>query len=139
MDTLYSEVTLHSGVIDAIHKTKHNNIMDSENVLRCRGRLENAKLTEGAKMPILIPKKDSYTQMLIERTQRNLFHDGVSQTRSLVRQKYWIPHGRTAMKAVLLKCSICRHYEGGPYKMPTMPPLPTKRGFSIYAIFTQWC
>ena len=64
--------------------------------------------------------------MLIERKHRNSFHVGVSQTLSLVRQKYWMPHGRSAVKAILLKCSICRHYEGGPYKMPTMPPLPTK-------------
>ena len=126
---------LHFGdVIDAIQKNKCNNLkqqlgiyLDRKNILRCRGRLENAELTEGARLPVLLPKGDKCTQLLIDRIHRNSLHVGASQTLSLIRQKYWIPQGRSAVRAALLKCSVCRHYEGGPYKMPSMPPLPTKR------------
>ena len=126
---------LHYGdVISALQNNRKCNIIqqlgiykDSKNILRCRGRLENADLTEGARLPVLLPKHDKYTSLLIEKVHKNSLHVGVSQTLSLVRQKYWITQGRSAVKAVLQKCSICRHYEGGPYKMPPMPPLPTKR------------
>ncbi|MEW8544134.1 MAG: hypothetical protein AB2693_11425, partial [Candidatus Thiodiazotropha sp.] len=121
-------------IIHSILSNKPNNVrfqlgvyLDNENILRCHGRLENAELTEGARIPILLPKSDRFTQLLIERTHGHSLHVGVSQTLALVRQKYWIPRGRSAVKAVLLKCSVCRHSEGGPYKMPSMPPLPTKR------------
>ena len=126
---------LHYGdVISALQNNRKCNIIqqvgiykDSKNILRCRGRLENADLTEGARLPVLLPKHDKYTSLLIEKVHKNSLYVGVSQTLSLVRQKYWITQGRSAVKAVLQKCSICRHYEGGPYKMPPMPPLPTKR------------
>ena len=56
-----------------------------------------------------------------------LLHTGVSQTLSLMRQKYWITQGRSAVRKVLLSCTTCRRHEGGPYRMPLMPPLPAER------------
>ena len=99
----------------------------SEHILRCHGRLNHAELAEGARLPILLPKLDRYTSLLIEKIHRNSLHVGVSQTLSFVRQNYWIPQGRSVVKGVMQKCSICRRHEGGPYSMPSMPPLPTHR------------
>ena len=45
----------------------------------------------------------------------------------MIRQNYWIPHGRTEVRKVLQNCITCRRIEGGPYKMPVMPPLPKER------------
>ena len=108
-------------VIHAILENKRNNIkeqrgvyLDSEDIMRCRGRLENADLTQRARLPVLLPKTANYTTLVIDRAHRNSLHAGVSQTLSLIRQRYWIPGGRSAVKSVLLKCSVCRHYEGGP-------------------------
>ena len=134
MWTRYVQQLHYGDIIESIHNSKHNNMksqlgiyLDHENILRCRGRLENAELSEGARLPMLLPKGDRYTNLLINRTHRKSFHAGVSQTLALVRQKYWIPQGRSAVRAVILGCSVCRHHEGGPYKMPNMPPLPAKR------------
>lgn len=44
-----------------------------------------------------------------------------------IRHKYWIPQGRAIVRSVLHSCLICRRYEGGPYQMPSMPPLPSIR------------
>ena len=46
---------------------------------------------------------------------------------SQVRYKYWIPHGRAAVKSVIQSCLVCRRHEGGPTKLPSMSPLPGKR------------
>ena len=106
-------------VIDTIQKNKCNNIkqqlgiyLDRKYILGCRGRVENVELTKGARLPVLIPRGDKFTQLLIDRIHRNSLHIGASQTLSLIRQKYWIPQGHSAVRAVLLKCSVCRHYEG---------------------------
>ena len=58
--------------------------------------------------------------------QRQL-HSGVSQTLSQIIYKYWLPHGRATVGAVIRHCTICRRHEGGPYKMPVMAPLPKSR------------
>ncbi|CAC5354904.1 unnamed protein product [Mytilus coruscus] len=121
-------------VMIAIKENKSHNlvgqlglIVDQKNVIRCIGRLEAAQLSEGAKTPILLPKKNKVTELLIENMHRKYFHVGVSQTLSAMRQTYWIPQGRSEVKRVLRKCTICKRCEGGPYKMPLMPPLPKKR------------
>ena len=56
-----------------------------------------------------------------------MFHSGVSQTLCKLRYRLWIPHGRSIVRTVLNRCRICRRAEGGPYKMPPMAPLPSKR------------
>ena len=63
-------------------------------------------------------------------------HTGFAHTLSLIRQKYWIPQGQSSLKKVLKRCTLCRRHEGGPYKMPLMPPIPTER-VSVAVPFTN--
>ncbi|XP_060570805.1 uncharacterized protein LOC132729079 [Ruditapes philippinarum] len=121
-------------VYDAIKNEKKNNLriqfglfIDEKGLLRCKGRLENADLTESAKHPVLLPKKDRLTYLVIDKMHKDLLHSGVSQTLAYTRQRFWIPHGRAVVKSVLHVCSTCRRFDGGPYKIPQMPPLPTSR------------
>ena len=67
---------------------------------------------------------------------RKALHTGIAQTLSLVRQKFWIPQGRSIVRKILRACKICQKHEGGPYNMPLMPPLPTER-VSVAASFTN--
>ena len=92
--------------------------VDSEGLIRCKGRLDNSSLEEGARRPILLPKGERFTCLVIERVHRDNLHSGVSQTLAGVRRTYWIPHGRALIKSVLQKCSVCRRHEGGPYRTP---------------------
>ena len=114
-------------------KKRHNLVnqlglqIDNEGLVRFVGRLGAAQITEGARQPILLPKRDHVTDLLIDSLHRRYFHIGVSQTLSMIRQTYWIPQGRSEVKRILRKCTICKRHEGGPYKMPLMPPLPKKR------------
>ena len=49
-------------------------------ILRCRGRLEHAELSEGSKFPILLPQNGRFTVVIIERVHKQNLHSGVSQT-----------------------------------------------------------
>ncbi|XP_053392223.1 uncharacterized protein LOC128554914 [Mercenaria mercenaria] len=110
--------------------------VDDSGLLRCRGRLEHSDLTFGARYPMLLPKGDTFTKLLIRKTHVELLHSGVSQTLSKIRYNYWIVRGRATVKSVIKKCYMCRRVEGGPYKMPLMPPLPKSR-VSESAPFTR--
>ena len=41
--------------------------------------------------------------------------------------KYWIPQERSAVRKVVRTCTLCQRYEGGPFKIPLMPPMSTAR------------
>ncbi|VDI10964.1 Hypothetical predicted protein [Mytilus galloprovincialis] len=120
--------------IHDITKIKSNNIIrqlgltiDNNGLIRCVGRIEHADISENAKRPILLLMKEAFTKLLIYSYHWNLLHVGVAQTLSQIRQKYWIPQGRSTVRHVLRTCGNCIRYEGGPYKMPLIPPLPKKR------------
>jgi hypothetical protein len=102
-------------------------VIDNNGLLRCTGRLGNSCLSEGARQPILLPHKEKFTELVIQRAHKECMHYGISHTLSRTRQTYWITRGRSAVKAALNKCNVCRRYDGGPYKMPVMAPLPSSR------------
>ena len=124
----------YSDIVKSIRKHKANKCKDNLGIyldelglLRCGGRLGKADISESACIPILLPKHDKFTNLIIENCHKKALHIGVSQTLGLVRHRYWIPHGRSVVKKVLRNCTICRCHEGEPYRMPLMPPLPGKR------------
>ena len=134
MWVLYIQRKHFQEVFTAIENKKTNNLQrqlglyrDEKGILRCKGRLENADLSEAARHPILLPKNDRLTRLTIETVHKQKFHCGTSQTLGYVRHKYWVPQGRAIVKSVLQQCRTCRRHEGGAYKMPMMPPLPGSR------------
>ena len=62
--------------------------VDNNGLLRCGGRLENAVLSELARFPILLPKCEHFTYLLVEKVHKKMLHCGVSQTLSEVKQQY---------------------------------------------------
>ena len=145
MWTAYIQKTKYSDVIDCIQKKRSNYTylviqlglyLDSDRLLRCRGRLENAEVCDDARHPLLLPTQHRYTDLLIQMHYKASLHTDCAHTLSLIRQKYWIPQGRLSVKKVLKRCTLCGRHEGVPYKMPLMPPIPTER-VSVAVPFTN--
>lgn len=90
------------------------------------GGLENAELVDGACNPNSLPSQEDITILIVYNFHRDLKHSSVSQTLTSIRQKMWIPRGRS-MLCVLHKCYVCRRFEGGAYKMPQFTPFPLFR------------
>ena len=70
------------GVHNDIKMKKNNNLqkqlglfLDENGLLRCRGRLGNASLTEGARFPILLPKNDRLTYLIIDQSHKQILHN----------------------------------------------------------------
>ena len=100
---------------------------DADGVLRCKGRIQNCSLSYSAKFPVLLPRKQYFTQLVIRQSHENAKHNGVRETLTEVRSKFWIIKGRQAVKDVLFKCVICEKMLGKAFSTPTTPPLPTSR------------
>ena len=67
-----------------------NLFADEKGVMRCRSRLENAPLLEASKTSILLPSKIYFSELVVAQAHEKVFHDGVRETLSAVREKYWI-------------------------------------------------
>lgn len=112
---------------------KHNLVkqlklyFDSDNLIRCDGRIHNAPLEEFTKFPILLPQKDKLTHLIILDAHVTHLHSGLSSTVTLLRQTYWIPSIRQVTKSIIHKCVICRKLSSRPYSAPDPPPLPIDR------------
>ena len=87
-------------------------------------KISNSDLTQGAKEPKLLPKREYFTKLVVEYYHQKILHSGVSQTLAQTRQEYWIPQGRALIRQILKNCQICRKIEGSSFAMPEMPPLP---------------
>ena len=60
----------------------------------------------------------------MKQAHERVLHDGVKETLTETRSKFWIPRGRSFTKKIIHKCVTCRRFEGPPYKAPEPPPLP---------------
>jgi hypothetical protein len=101
--------------------------LDQDNILRCNGRLSNAELSQQAIHPILLPKDNSFTRLIINDFHIRLQHVGTAHTLASIRNEYWIPAGRAAVTKCLRSCLTCKKYDGPPYKMPRMADYPSCR------------
>ena len=100
---------------------------DSRGIWRCRGRLKNADLPSDTKHPIILPGKHYFTELIIRRGHERVYHNGVKETLTEVRSRYWILRGRAAVRYYIHRCIVCRKAEGRSYGGPIPPPLPSFR------------
>ena len=81
--------------------------MHQNRIIRLHGRFINGDLPEDAKLPILLPRQEHFSKLLIQDIHHKIHHCGVSQTLAQLSQRYWMPQGRTAVKMILKRCLIC--------------------------------
>jgi hypothetical protein len=74
--------------------------------------------------------------MLINHIHKTEDHVGVDHTLNLIRQKYWILHGREQVRKVIRNFRRCQHMRV-PFLMQQMAPLPEARvslGFAFETV-----
>jgi hypothetical protein len=63
-------------------------------------------------------------------------HNGIGDTLTELRARFWVTRGRQTVRKVVGKCSVCKKIQGLSYKAPQPPPLPEYRVSDEFA-FTQ--
>ena len=91
--------------------------------LRIGGRIQNAPIEDDMKHQIILPKDHHVTKLLIRHYHEISGHSGRNYVLSLLRQKYWIVHGNSAVRRILADCTSCRRRQGsvGEQKMADLP------------------
>ena len=71
------------------------------------GRLEKVQSPYKIRHPKIIDSHHELAQLVIEQMHRTCHHPPTEHLMSLIRQKYWISHGRQAVRNLKLKCNYC--------------------------------
>ena len=78
------------------------------------GRLCNATIPLETKNPIILPKEDHVTKLIIDHYHGICGHSGREYVLALIRQKNWITKGSSAVKSVLARWVSCRRRQAPP-------------------------
>ena len=101
--------------------------MDDNAVLRCRTHVRNSSVIESGKIPILLPSKHVYSDLIIKEYHNKALHGGIRDTLNLLRQRYWVLRGREKVKCVIHTCLVCKKLKAMPFRTKYSPDLPTFR------------
>lgn len=106
----------HNGQLNKKQKQSElNPSIYPDGIIRLNGRLVNSDFPEETKSPILLPRTEHFSKLLITEIHEDICHSGVSHTLSQLRQKYCMPQGRTVIKMVLRKCLRFICYQRGSF------------------------
>ena len=101
--------------------------LDDNNVMKCKGRINNSTVSLEEKNPIFLPAKHPLIKLLVMHIHQLAKHGGVNITLTTLRERYWILKGRKIVKSILRSCVVCKKLEGLPYASPCPPDLPACR------------
>ena len=75
-----------------------NPFLDENNILRVGGRLKNAPITYDERHPIILPKNDVITQLIIQEAHKTTHHGGTQLMLAHIRTKFWPLGGRNVIR-----------------------------------------
>lgn len=98
-----------------------------DGVVKCKGRLNNSSLPCNTNNPVLLPAKHGFDQLLIKQSHQSVKHNGIRDTLTTLRERFWVLRGGESVKNFIRRCVICRKFEGTPYSSPPPADLPSDR------------
>uniref|UniRef100_A0A8D8QW11 Integrase catalytic domain-containing protein n=1 Tax=Cacopsylla melanoneura TaxID=428564 RepID=A0A8D8QW11_9HEMI len=99
----------------------------SNGLLVCKGRFVELQIDGKNSFPVLLPRKDHVTNIIVHDIHKKVFHLGTNQTLGELRLEYWVPNGRAEVKSILKQCPICNKFRSGPYATPEFSLYPAYR------------
>eukprot|EP00794_Sanderia_malayensis_P007346 gene7346-biopygen5937 len=75
-------------------------VRNEDELLVCKGRLGNADFEYRRKHPILLPKQNAFTDLVIYDCHARVHHNKLRSTLTELRGRFWVPRGRQQVKRV---------------------------------------
>lgn len=100
--------------------------IDSNDILRVGGRLDNSPYSYDIKHPILLCSKHYITKIIFHMHHLKLLHAGPQLLLSNIRQTYWPLGGRNLSKSITKGCIKCFRFKASSVQ-PIMGQLPESR------------
>ena len=107
-----------------------------DGLLKVDGRLEHAELPARTRHPVIIAPDHPLTKLIIEDCHRQVHNSGVEHTLSIVREQFFLPQGRRAIRRTLANCVECKILHSLP-KAQRMANLHKERLQGFLRVFTN--
>ena len=115
------------GVKKGSSLVKLSPFLDQHGILRVGGRIQNSDVPFHMKHPIILPRRCTTTNLIIEHFHGNLEHSGRISTLNEIRcNGYWVINGNSLVRFIISKCLKCRVLRGN-CSNPRMSDLPSDR------------
>lgn len=99
----------------------------SDGLLRVGGRLRHASLKSEEKTPIILPKQNHVTKLLVKHYHTEVMHQGRQLTEGAIRAAgLWIVGGKKLVSSITHHCVTCRRLRGK-LEVQKMADLPAER------------
>ncbi len=87
--------------------------VDDNGILRVGGRLRRANLSDDHKFPIILPKNNYVSKLIVRDIHVSVKHQGRGITLNEIRSNgYWIIQGTVAVSKCIADCTVCRKLRG---------------------------
>ena len=115
--------------------------LDENGLLRVGGRLQKAIQSFAQRHPIILPRNNHVTDLIIRHYHMVNHHAGVQTTLYLMREKFWVIDGRIQIKRVIHKCITCFHAKPKliSYKMGNLPSQRVRQARPFINVGVDYC
>ena len=103
--------------------------------MRVGGLIGDAPIAFNAIFPMIVPPKHHVAQLLIASFHQQLLHAGQNHILAHLREKFWIPNGRSAVRTVVRSCMTCKKQRAATMEH-MMSALPAFRTTAYMPCFT---
>ena len=97
-----------------------------DGLLRVGGRLTHAPVSYNTKHPVILPRDDHVTRLIVRHVHEVARHAGREHILALTRERYWILRARPVIRQVLQRCVTCKRLQGS-LETQKMADLPDDR------------
>ena len=98
--------------------------VDSD-IIRLKGRFKYDEVN--SRCPILLPKDNYFTRLIVLKSHVNVKHSGMKDTLNDVRKEYWVINGRSQVGKIIGNCFLCKQFSCKPFNVLPDAPLPDFR------------
>jgi hypothetical protein len=102
--------------------------LDAETgLIKMKGRIDaTPHISDEFKRPIILSRNHPITQLLVRAYHERFYHQNAETVVNEIRQKFWIPQLRVAVKSCISNCQQCKNRRAIP-QTPEESPLPFER------------
>ena len=97
--------------------TQLNLFLDSNGLIRVRGKIESVGRLSNYEYPILLHKDCHITSLIIESLHKKVKHVGIYKVLNLLQKEFWVPCALRTIKKVVNKCIMCKKLNGRTIKI----------------------
>jgi len=112
--------------ISSSHLRSLNPFLDDAGILRVGGRIKYARTPYDQRHPILLPKDNKFTHLVIDHFHHLYLHPGLQSLHFLIKQRFWIIGAKRIIRQRIRQCHTCFRANPTPLA-PLMGDLPAPR------------